>query len=132
MTAITRRNALVGAGAVVAVAGVPLGAQADDVELIALGRQWRELYAEWLQCHCDEENTVLLKRVCAIEDRMAEIPARSGNGALVKLRVAAEHLRLMGEIKADCYSLLTYQAWQGLEGEAATADFERLVGEAQS
>jgi hypothetical protein len=88
------------------------------------------LYVAWLQCHDDEENTVLMKRVHAIEDRMAEVPAHSPNGALVKLRVAAEHLRLMDDIAGDPYARLTYQAWKGLETERV--DFERLAGEAQS
>ncbi len=74
----------------------------------------------------------MLKRVCTIEDRMAEIPARSHNGGLVKLRVAAEHYRLMGEIDADPYARLTYQAWQSLETERVVADFERLAGGMQS
>ncbi len=125
---ISRRDALLGASAAVAVAGVPtaVAAQACDTELVALGQQWRELYIEWLRCPVEEENTVLLKRVHAIEDRMEEIPARSPNGALVKLRVAAEHYRLMGDIDGgDHYALLTYQAWQALETEPF--DFERLM-----
>ena len=124
---ISRRSALVGAGAAV-VAGVPGAVQGDDAELIALGRQWLERYGQWLRYPISDEDPGMLKRVCAIQDQIAEIPARSPNGALVKLRVAAEHLRLMGEIKADCYSLLTYQAWQGLETECVAADFERLLG----
>ena len=43
MTALTRRAALVGASAAVAVVGVPtaVAAQALDAELIELGRQCR-------------------------------------------------------------------------------------------
>ncbi len=142
---ISRRTALAtGATAVVtdaataplatkaALAGVPGTAQGEDAELIALGRQWRESYGKWMRCRCEEENTVLLRRVCSIEDRMAEIPARSRNGALVKLRAAAENYRLMGEIDHDPYARLTYQAWQSLETEGVAADFERLAGEARS
>ena len=77
-TIITRRAMLTTAAAAVATgaATAPLAAQAEDTELIALGQQWRELYGEWLRCQVEEENTTLLKRVSAIEDRMTEIPAR--------------------------------------------------------
>ncbi len=134
MTAISRRGALLGATAAVAVAGVPtaVAAKAEDAELTALGRQWIVAYAAWLQCHDDDENTILLKRANAIEDRMVEMPVHSPDGALVKLRVAAEHLRLMGDIGegGDPYFQLVYQAWEGLETEPI--DFERIMREAPS
>ena len=125
---ISRRGALLGAGAAAAVAGVPGAVLAQDAELIALGRQWRESYFEWLRCPHEEEKSGMLKRVCSIEDRMAEIPADSREGALVKLRAAAEHYWLMGDIDCDPYALLTYQAWQSLETERVAPDFERLIG----
>ena len=59
-------------------------------------------------------------------------PARSCNGALVKLRVAAEHYRLMGEIEYDPYARLTYQAWQSLETKRVAAGMERLAKEARA
>ena len=121
MTGLTRRNALMGASAAVAVVSVPTVIQAEDAELIALGRQWIDAYGEWIGT--ENANSILLKRVGAIEDRMAEIPVHSPNGALVKLRIAAENLRLMNDIDDGVYSTLTYQAWQALETE--TFDFEQ-------
>ena len=44
---ITRRNALVGAGAVMAVAGVPGAVQGDDAVLLARLRQFPDLYDRW-------------------------------------------------------------------------------------
>ena len=44
MTAITRRDALSGAGAVVAVAAVPAAVQADDTVLLARVEQFHDLY----------------------------------------------------------------------------------------
>ena len=96
---ITRRNALTGATAAVAVASLPIAAMATtepDAELIALGRRWIEAYGKWIGT--EGGDSTLLKRATAIEDRMAEIPAHSPSGALVKLRVAAESLRLMGDL----------------------------------
>ena len=131
VTAITAPLAIKAASVQAALADVPtaVAAQVSDAELIALGQQWQEAYAEWLQREDDEDGT-LLKRACTIEDKMKDIPTRSPNGALVKLRVAAEHYRLMGDIDDDPYALLTYQAWQGLETEPI--NFERLMREARS
>ena len=126
MTAITRRGAMLGASAAVAVAGVPtaVAAQAEDAELSVLGRQWIDAYGEWLGT--EDEDSTLLKRCRSIENRIADIPARSHHGALVKLRVVAELYRLMGDIDDTLETRLTYQAWQALETELF--DFERLIG----
>ena len=123
---ISRRDALMGAGAAAAVAGVPGAVQGEDAELVALGRQWLVTYSKWLR-ETGEEKSGSLKQACALEDRIAEIPACSQDGALVKLRVAAEHYRLMGEAEIDPYARLTYQAWQSLETERVAAQFERLI-----
>ena len=64
-------------------------------------------------------------RTRTIENRIADIPARSHYGALVKLRVAAESYRLMGDIDDNLETRLTYQAWEALEAESF--DFERLM-----
>ncbi len=49
MTAITRRGALLGASAAVAVAGVPtaVAAQGDDIVLLARVDQFHDVYGEW-------------------------------------------------------------------------------------
>ena len=121
MTEVTRRTALKGASAAIAVVGMPTPAQAEDAELIALGRQWIDAYGGWIGT--EDEDSTLMKRCHVIEDRIADIPARSHHGALVKLRVAAEYLRLMDEIDDSLSTRLAYQAWQALETE--TFDFER-------
>ncbi len=122
---ISRRDALMGASAAVAVAGVPtaVAAKAEDAELIALGRQWIVAYGEWIGT--EDVDSTLLKRCRSIVNRIADIPARSHHGALVKLRVAAEYLRLMDDIDDTLETRLTYQAWQALETEPF--DFERLI-----
>ncbi|MCZ6742974.1 MAG: hypothetical protein O7D27_12535 [Alphaproteobacteria bacterium] len=122
---ISRRDALMGATAAVAVAGVPtaVAAQAEDAELIALGRQWIVAYGEWIGT--EDVDSTLLKRVRSIDNRIADIPARSHHGALVKLRVAAEFYRLMGDIDDSLETRLTYQAWEALETESF--DFKRLM-----
>ncbi len=51
MTAITRRNALLGASAAVAVAGVPVAVQASDAILLARIGRFHDLYNEWCCTH---------------------------------------------------------------------------------
>ena len=46
---ITRRDALTGATAAVAVAAVPVTAQANDAHIAALYAAWREAEAHWLK-----------------------------------------------------------------------------------
>ncbi len=132
MTAITRRGAMLGATAAVAVAGVPtaVAAQADDAELTALGRQWIEAYAEWIGT--EDIDFTLLKRCRSIENRIVDIPARSHHGALVKLRVVAEFYRLMGDIDDSSETRLIYQAWEALETERFNFECLRLAGAARS
>ena len=133
---ISRRDALLGASAAVAVAGVPtavaaqaaLVGEAEDAELIALGQQWIDAYGEWIGT--EDEDSTLLKRCRSIENRIADIPARSHHGALVKLRVVVEFYRLMGDIDNTQETRLIYQAWQALETEPV--DFEHLSGGPQS
>ena len=146
MSNITRRTALTGATAAVAAVGVPtlVTAQDSDAELIALGQQWQEAYGEWIRA-CDlvsvafdsgEPDCRLLKlekatdpffdRQWRLRDRIGEIPARSINGALVKLRIVVAQGWVMGE-NDDTYGRLTYQAWQSLETESGAAAFERLA-----
>ena len=128
MTGLSRRAVLRGSGAAVAVATVAVPAvQAEDAELITLGRQWIVAYGEWIGTFNEDKDSTLLNRCCSIEDEIADIPARSHHGVLVKLRVVAEHYRLMGDIDDSRESRLTYQAWQALETESF--DFGRLQRE---
>ncbi len=48
---ITRRNALMGAGAAAVVAGVPGAVQADDAHLEALHAEWREAQAKFYKAN---------------------------------------------------------------------------------
>ncbi len=121
---ISRRDALMGAGAAAVVAGVPGAVQGEDAELAALGRQWIDAYGKWIGTKDDD--STLLKRCNSIENRIADIPARSRHGALVKLRVVAEFYRLMGDIDDSSETRLIYQAWEALETERF--NFERLLG----
>ena len=127
---ISRRNVLATGAAAITTAAItaPLAikavaAQGCDAELTALGRQWIDAYGEWIGT--EDEDSTLLKRCRSIENRIADIPARSHHGALVKLRVVAELYRLMGDIDDTLETRLTYQAWQALETELF--DFERLM-----
>ncbi len=114
------------------VAGAPVAvaAPAEDAELTALGRQWIEAYGEWIGA--EDDDSTLLKRCRSIENRIADTPARSHRGALVKLRVVAEYYRLMGDIDDSSETRLIYQAWQALETEALDFERLRLAGEARS
>ena len=125
---ISRRDAFMGASAAVAVAGVPLAALGKtevDAELIELGRQWIDAYGKWIGT--EDRDSTFMKRCRSIENSIVDIPARSHHGALVKLRVVAEYLRLMGDIDDSQETRLTYQAWETLETERF--DFERLQAE---
>jgi hypothetical protein len=88
MNIISRRTALATGAAAITTGAIaaPMAMQAagvkealaGDTELTALGQQWVEAYTAWLQCHDEDENTILLKRASAIEDRMVEMPATIG------------------------------------------------------
>ena len=146
---ISRRNALLGAGAA-AVVGVPSAVQAAEAEAaagsspvsasddppIALGRQWEEAYDNWLEADVSgashEEVTAQEERksdlgdiAWRLEDQAAEIPAQSVDGVLAQLRMAGTHylLERSGEEWHDPYAQLTWQAWDALE---------RLAGEARA
>ncbi len=133
--AVTRRDALRGAAAVAATGAVPVAATAKsepDAELIALGQQWQEANDEWLRA-CDaveiayaagepsrrvrdleKVSDVPFERAWALKDQIAEIPARSANGAVVKLRIVVAQNRITDE-NDDVFGRLTNQALQALE-----------------
>ena len=138
---ISRRDALVGASAAVAVAGVPmaaLGKTEVDAELIELGRQWQEAYDNWdaaqregesveetkaMESHADD----LCEIAWDLQDKIAKVPAFSIEGILIKLRIVGTDRQLMDRNLSgewtDTYAQLTWQAWD---------DLERLAGEARS
>ena len=133
---ISRRTALAtGAAAVVTGATTaPLAVKAalaatSDDPLVALGRQWQEAYDNWLQfstagdsfeeiVELENQREDLDDIAWQLENEAADVPARSLDGVLVKLRMAGTHYHLMerdGEGWADHYAELTWQAWDGLE-----------------
>ena len=133
---ITRRAALTGAAVLAATGAVPVAAMAKveaDAELITLGRQWQKAHDEFLRaCNAvetasdvgesDERMRVLEEasnapadRSWVLRDRIGEIPARSLDGALVKLRVVVAQHRIMDELPHDCFARLTCEALQALE-----------------
>ena len=54
---ITRRNALTGATAAIAVAAIPVAVQADDARLEALYGDWREAWRIWWKANVIADNT---------------------------------------------------------------------------
>ena len=127
--------------AAAATAAPPSSASVPDDPLVALGRQWQEAYDNWLQYDVsgdsreeiterEEQKSDQGKIAWDIEDQAANIPARSFEGALVKLRMAGTHCGLEGQDdNPDPYGRLTWQAWQGLERiTTAAPQDERLAG----
>ena len=89
MQDITRRAALKGTAAVAAVAAVPTAASANDAHLRALYDEWDALWKK--QCRgcpvTDEQLDLKLDRLSDLEHAIAESPAQSVYGVLLKLRV---------------------------------------------
>ena len=59
MSIITRRNALTGATAAVAIAAVPVTVQANDAHIEALYTEWRAAEATWLKVNAVADNAHL-------------------------------------------------------------------------
>ena len=132
MSIISRRDALVGAGAAVAVAGVPIavaakaaparpGGACDDL-LLALGKRWREAYENFEAAPREgesvEETKAMEKHVddlgeiaWDLEAEIAKVPAFSIEGVLIKLRIVGRDRQLMDRNNSgewgDTYAQLT-------------------------
>ncbi len=105
MTGITRRAALVSAGAAVAVAGVPGAVQGNDAHIEALYRIWRDAYAEHIAAHdwsggllssdpawhvADRAVTRTGGRQWDCLNKLLEASAHTVPGVLIKVRAIVE------------------------------------------
>ncbi len=135
MTGLTRRTVLAGAGAAVAVAGVPGAVLGDDTHLEALYRTWREAYAEYIAAldwsgdllsgdptwhAADRAVTRTGYRQAACLDKLFEASAHTVPGVLIKVRAIVEDSDDGSDPDHD----------DALE--VIKADLERLAGEAAS
>ena len=140
---ISRRNALMGASAAVAVASVPMAVQAVE-PILGMEREWlafRE-YVHSYHDRSDEALDPLNDRLNVMEAEIYETPAATPAGVAVKLRLWAYNC---GPFHDRCYE---DQWWRGdlpsidLEQEypftaleemglaSVMQDLERLAGEA--
>ncbi len=128
MQDITRRAALKGTAAVAAVAAVPTAASADDAHLRALYDEWDALwkYSAEVRPVTDEQLDLKLDRLTDLEHAIAESPAQSVYGVLVKLRVhiTSEDLGDTLPHAPDGRVCLDH-----IQVPSALRDLERLVGE---
>ena len=132
---ISRRGALIGAGAAVVVAGVPGSAMGEDAHLETLYRIWREAYAEHIAAldwsgdllsgdptwhEADRAVTRTGYRQSACVDKLLEASAHTVPGLLIKVRAIVEDAE--DGAGADYCDAL----------EVIKADLERLAREARS
>ena len=122
---ISRRDALMGAGAAAVVAGVPVAVMGDPVEpLLAMEREWFA-QRDYIHNYPDDSDAALdplYDRRDAIEEKIMGTPARSFAGIAVKLRLAAYYF----EVFNSGYSSLD---WDRKIVFHALRDLERLAGE---
>ena len=130
MQEITRRAALKGTAAVAAVAvpGVATAAQGDDAHLRALYDEWDALwkYSAEVRPVTDEQLDLKLDRLKELEYVIAESPAQSMYGVLVKLRV---HMRSEGSEDTWPCAPDGRLCLDHIQVPSAWRDLERLVGE---
>ena len=129
MQEITRRAALRGTAAVAAVAvpGVATAAQ-GDAHLRALYDEWDALwkYAAEVRHVSDEQLDLKLDRLTDLEHAIAESPAQSVYGVLLKLRV---HMRSEGSEDTWPCAPDGRLCLDHIQVPSAWRDLERLVGE---
>ena len=82
---ITRRNALTGATAAVAVAAIPVTVQANDAHIAALYADWREAESIWLKANRIADNT----HMDALRSR-GEFPVEGDYASEVELEAARD------------------------------------------
>ena len=134
---ISRRGALLGASAAVAVAGVPTAAHAAE-PLLALEQEWlalQNLYIDFPDTS-DKALDPLAERLLVMEGAIYETPATTLAGIAAKLRVwGYYHGSWSGNLPyEDSWwrgdPALTYREEIGFAG--VMCDLERLAGEARS
>ena len=129
MQETTRRAALQGTAAVAAVAAVPTVASADDAHLRALYDEWDALWKYSGDMPPDTPDEVfdpLGDRLKELEYAIAESPAQSIYGALVKLRV---HMRSEGAEDTWPCAPDGRLCLDRIQVPSVWRDLERLVGE---
>ena len=134
LATITRRAvllctaAMTGFAATVAVAAYRNVAATDDPALLALYREWDDLW-RYTTSLTDVENVdALTLQLCTLEYTIADTPAQSPTGVLVKMRVHAR-------VTEDSGIPLTSEGLPCIDFiqiPAALRDLERLVGAALS
>ncbi len=121
MTALTRRAALVGAGAAMAVAGGPGAVKASQTDPVAVLAAKAAVYEEWLNSlHnvSDDEFNALAGVHFEMEHRILDTPATSFEGITGKLRIAWNSAET-----DELYPLASERfIWSALQ------DLERLAG----
>ena len=136
---ISRRGALIGAGAAAVVASVPEAVQASQTDPVAaLVRKSRE-YEEWLNTIggtvSDDEFDALVNVGTEMECRIWNTPSTSFEGIAGKVRLAWEYSDIEYDVIRDgppeeffkIYPLDSVRfIWSALQ------DLERLAGEARS
>ncbi len=124
MTGLTRRNALVSAGAAMAVAGGPGAVKASQADPVAVLAAKAAVYEEWLNSLnvSDDEFNALAGVHFEMEHRILDTPATSFEGIAGKLRIAWNSAET-----DELYPLASERfIWSALQ------DLERLAGEARS
>ncbi len=124
---ISRRDALVGASAAVAVAGVPVAVEAKAAiaePLLALEQRWLALGTALDNGHIADKGRweASYQQWSAIQERIAQTPATTVHGLAVKLRLIAYE---NGEHGMDSSFGLTLI-------RSAVESAERLAGDARS
>ncbi len=124
---ISRRDAMLGAGAAaVAVAGVPGAVQAVE-PLLAMEREWLA-QLDYIHNYPDDSDAALnplYDRKDAMEEKILYTPAHSFAGIAVKLRLAL-HYADPGPLDPEGFN------WDVRITLHALSDAERLAGESRS
>ncbi len=131
---ITRRNALMGAGAAVVVAGVPGAVQATQTDPVAVLVREARAYQEWLNRRnftaSDDEFNGLCGHLCELECQIRDTPATSFEGIAGKVRIAWKEFSDMASDGPPA----EFDEVAPLDPErfiwSALKDLERLAGEA--
>ena len=134
---ISRRDALMGAGAAAVVAGVPGAVQATQTDPVAVLVREARAYQEWLDRRnftaSDDEFNDLCDHLSEMEYKIRDTPATSFEGIAGKVRIAWKGAMTCDELSGppaefDKVAPLDPErfVWSALQ------DLERLAGEARS
>ena len=109
---ISRRDALMGAGAAAVVAGVPGAVQATQTDPVAVLAREARAYEEWLNRRnftaSDDEFNALCDHLSEIEYKIRDTPATSFEGIAGKVRIA-------------------WKAFSDMAGDGPPAEFDQIA-----